>query len=122
MLSNSPGLDNLKHWRLNLLLFLATQCLHHVVKGDVFPANLADDNGNKANKESVITWAPLPHYGGYSAKYPNSSQTPGSRLYQDMVSGFLSSLYPTDMSYGTKARPYLGLIPNLSSRKAIPIS
>ncbi len=69
---------------------------------ELSPVNITDSSGNRADKDSIITWAPLPSGKSYKIVDGNVDYDTGSLTdFYDMMNNFLDVVFMKDIPWDT---------------------
>ncbi len=69
---------------------------------ELSPTNITDSSGNRADKDSVITWAPLPSGKPYKITEDNVDYDAGSlNNFYNMMNNFLDVVFVKDIPWDT---------------------
>ncbi len=89
---------------VTLLFLLLCAILDPVLPSafELSPVNVTDSSGNRADKDSIITWAPLPSGKSYKIADENVDYDTGSLTdFYDMMNNFLDVVFVKDIPWNT---------------------
>ena len=90
--------------KFTLCLFLFCTILAPVLPSafELSPSNVTDSSGNRADKDSVITWAPLPSGKPYKITEDNVDYDAGSlNDFYNMMNNFLDVVFVKEIPWDT---------------------